>query len=453
MKRQTPIPTQKENMPPQMRGLSSHAAVHNAREHELPTNVSVETQFDHDLSRVSVQPSTPGFGQDNSNVACPLLPQRCPLGGACHTCPPRVQAKIKIGQPGDKYEQEADRVAEQVTTIPESVCFECMDENSQGLQINSLTQESTHQVQRQTSFPPDAKERMEEERVQLKAKSVQMYLEVAPAIEHRLNAMSDSGQKMPSSIRRYMTRRFGANFDDVRVHSDNNAGQISRSLNAEAFTYKNHIYFGDNRLNYSTHSGKKLLAHELTHTLQQQGIQRNIVQRRGGTTVGEFGVHTNAVDQGLIAGHAWLSYTPNAGSMTTYGTWGNRTPIGLHRNLELSYTPAASRTTNIDSTDRSNLTAFVGTNNDWGYINNCASFAARGWYAVTGESLSHTTWSIPNPSALGSGIVAANGGAPTSTMVGEGTGASSSHGSSGSSAGSSGHSSTGLSSGSSSSSL
>jgi hypothetical protein len=51
--------------------------------------------------------------------SCPVFPNRCPFGGACHSCPPRVQAKLTISRPGDKYEQEADRVAEQVMGAPE----------------------------------------------------------------------------------------------------------------------------------------------------------------------------------------------------------------------------------------------------------------------------------------------------------------------------------------------
>ncbi len=54
-----------------------------------------------------------------NSPSCPVFPRRCPFEGACHTCPARVQAKLEIGQPGDKYEQEADRVADQVMRMPE----------------------------------------------------------------------------------------------------------------------------------------------------------------------------------------------------------------------------------------------------------------------------------------------------------------------------------------------
>jgi hypothetical protein len=141
-------------------------------------------------------------------------------------------------------------------------------------------------------------------------------------------------------------------------------------------------------------------------------------------------VKTNVVGGGLTDGHAWLSYTPVGGGETTYGTWGNRNPIGLHRNIETGYSAAASRCTDLDATDKTALDDFASSNNSWGLFNNCASFAARGWLSVTGESIPYTSYGIPNPSALGTGIIAAGG-----TLSATGTGGSSD--SSGSSYGSS----------------
>ena len=182
----------------------------------------------------------------------------------------------------------------------------------------------------------------------------------------------------------------------------------------------------------------ELLAHELTHTLQQSGIQRKSIQRRGGATVGDLAIRTNVIGAGLTAGHAWLSYTPAGGAQTTYGTWGNRAPIGLHRDLELGYPYAASRSTALDATDYTALTTFAAANNAWGYLNNCASFAARGWRAVTGESLPYTnSLGIPNPSSLGTGIVAAGGVLAAAPVGGGSSAGSSGHGSGASSGGSS----------------
>jgi hypothetical protein len=150
------------------------------------------------------------------------------------------------------------------------------------------------------------------------------------------------------------------------------------------------------------------------------------VQRVGGAVVGRLCVRSNVISAGLTAGHAWLSYTPNGGSETTYGTWGNRRPIGLHRDLEVGFGFAASRCTDLDATDKGALDSFAAGNNAWSLLNNCASFAARGWQSVTMESLDYTSMGIPNPSALGAGISAANGGpigvlAPAGAPAGAGS--------------------------------
>lgn len=76
----------------------------------------------HDFGQIRVHPEA----ETTQSVmkACPLglsSPTACPFGGACHTCPATVQAKLAISEPGDKYEQEADRVAEQVMRMPEPV--------------------------------------------------------------------------------------------------------------------------------------------------------------------------------------------------------------------------------------------------------------------------------------------------------------------------------------------
>lgn len=155
-----------------------------------------------------------------------------------------------------------------------------------------------------------------------------------------------------------------------------------------------------------------------------------VIQMRGGETVGRLCVVSNVVSEGLLAGHAWLSYTPTDGSETTYGTWGNRDPIGLHRDLEVGNSYAARRCTDVDAADKTNLDTYASSNNAWSYTNNCASFAARGWLAVTGESLSYTTLGIPNPSALGAGISSAGGELASGESGGSSASSGSSYGSS-----------------------
>ncbi|MFY9269856.1 MAG: DUF4157 domain-containing protein [Candidatus Manganitrophaceae bacterium] len=317
-----------------------------------------------------------------------------------------IQAKLTVSEPGDFHEQEADRVASQVVQQQKT-----LSANRGGAQMTSsepvLLQRTLQRTA--TSFPEDAEEELKIGRqVQRKGDAP---VEADDQLQERLDALAGSGQAMPQGVKREMEASFGASFDRVRIHTDGEAARISRSLHAEAFTYGNDIFFGAGKYEDTTEGGRGLLAHELTHTLQQTGIHLKAIQRRGGATVGQLSINSNVVNAGLTAGHAWLAYTPNAGPMTTYGTWGNRVPIGLHRDIELGYAAAATRTTALDAVDYTALTTFAAANNSWGYINNCASFAARGWQTVTGEALSYTSYGIPNPSALGAGIVAANGGA------------------------------------------
>ncbi len=367
--------------------------------------------------------ATPSFTPVRSGV----LQRKCACGGtpgpsgACAECqrkrlpstPTRVQTRLTVNQPGDRYEQEADAVAKQVVRQQRTA--------RRGEAPQPATFPSALPVQRmiqraETSFPSDAEEKVKEEGVQRKGDTPAA---ATPGLEARLHTLAGSGRPLPETVHGRMEESFGANFEQIRIHDDAEAATLSRSIHAEAFTYGNDIYFGANKFDPATEQGTELLAHELTHTLQQKGIRRKTIQRRGGTKVGELSIRSNVISAGLTAGHAWLAYLPVSGSMTTYGTWGNLTPKGLYRDRELTYTAAAIRTTNLDSTDHTNLTSFAAANADWGYINNCASFAARGWRNVTGESLAYKSGFIPNPSALGAGIVAANGGAtgtlPTTT--------------------------------------
>jgi len=242
MKRQAPIQTQKKVLTPQMRGLSLHTAVHNTPEHEILTNVSMETQFDHDFSRVAVQPLISGFGQDNSNLYGPLSPRRSPFGGACYNCPPRVQAKLIIGQQSDKFEQEADRVAEHVIRMPEpqiqrKMCSSCEEENEDMV----LTK-------------PDGG-------VDARVRAIDN-----PLIQ---DVLSSPGQPLDAAKRSFMESRSGQDFSLVRVHTDGKAAASALAINARAYTVGHNVVFGEGQYQLGTKMGRRLLAHELSHVVQQ----------------------------------------------------------------------------------------------------------------------------------------------------------------------------------------
>lgn len=97
--------------------------------------------------------------------------------------------------------------------------------------------------------------------------------------ENKLAASKGNGDPMSGVLRRQMESSFGADFSGVRLHHDNSAAEMSKSLNAQAFTHGSDIYFNSNKYNVNSTAGKHLLAHELTHTIQQgksPGIQNKL---------------------------------------------------------------------------------------------------------------------------------------------------------------------------------
>src|SRR6185437_2409308 len=93
-----------------------------------------------------------------------------------------------------------------------------------------------------------------------------------------------AGSPLPASVRSHMEPRFGASFDAVRVHTGDAAAQHSSSLDAHAFTVGQHIYFGRDKFQPHSAGGQELIAHELTHTIQQGAAsQRGAVHRSAAT--------------------------------------------------------------------------------------------------------------------------------------------------------------------------
>jgi len=184
-----------------------------------------------------------------------------------------LQAKLRIGQPGDVYEQEADRVADAVMRMPELGVqrqVEPEEEEEEILQTKPLVDQITPVVQRQ----------LEEEEEMLQAKSTENATpEVSNDLESQINAIKGGGQPMAESERAYFEPRFGTDFSQVRLHTDTQADESARAMNARAFTVGQHIVFRKGQYVPGTVSGQHLLAHELVHTVQQTGsLQGMFVQ-------------------------------------------------------------------------------------------------------------------------------------------------------------------------------
>lgn len=103
---------------------------------------------------------------------------------------------------------------------------------------------------------------------------------VSQSVAHRISASRGGGSGLPQPTKSFMESRFGEDFSAVKVHTGPEASQLSRALGANAFTVGSDIFFGANKFEQHTHSGQHLLAHELTHTLQQTGgssVQRKTI--------------------------------------------------------------------------------------------------------------------------------------------------------------------------------
>jgi len=210
-----------------------------------------------------------------------------------------IQAKLTVGEPNDVYEQEADRVAEQVMSMapPATPNIQRQSEEEQEeVQTKPLLETITPIVQRQEALEEDepiqakCESCEEEERVQRSPHGAPL---VQADLENRLNASKRGGSPLPDEVRSYMESRFRANFKDVRVHTDNTAIQMNRELNAQAFTHRQNIYFGAGK----SPGMDALTAHELTHVAQQGAVPS--IQNRFTNGNSEQRIHRNELYGGL----------------------------------------------------------------------------------------------------------------------------------------------------------
>ena|GEM_PF-4330212 len=222
----------------------------------------------------------------------------CPCDGGCPRCAPVIQPKLIIGQPDDKYEQEADRMADEVMRMPEpEVQRQPLEEEEEEIQTKPIAEQITPLVQRQAEeeeeeeelqIQPEEEELLrpkheininhtiqrqeekEEEEEILQTKKVSGKTPgVTSDLESHINSLKGGGQPLSKSERVFFESRFGYNFSQVRVHTDAQAVRNACALNAQAFTVGKDIVFGTGQYMPDTITGKKLLAHELTHVVQQ----------------------------------------------------------------------------------------------------------------------------------------------------------------------------------------
>jgi hypothetical protein len=205
-----------------------------------------------------------------------LLQRKCACGnnamtgGECGECGKKkrlgLQTKLTINEPGDIYEREADRIADQVMATPAHPAVSAAPQR-----IQRFTGQSNGQM------------------------------DAAPASVGQ--ALANPGRPLEPALRLDMEQRFSHDFSRVRVHSDAVAEQSARDVNAKAYTVGHDIVFGAGVETPGTREGKRLIAHELAHVVQQSGsaasarIQRQPEEGRATST--EFRGENRALRDGV----------------------------------------------------------------------------------------------------------------------------------------------------------
>jgi hypothetical protein len=177
-----------------------------------------------------------------------------------------IQTKLTVSHSSDIYEEEADRVADRVmrmavpldSVIPvdskkrdgiDRKCTACKKEDEKELDIS-----------RKASF----------------SSNLGITNEVNTEIS---NVRSNGGSLLDANARHFMESRFGHDFSKVRIHADERAARSARSVNALAYTIGNDIIFGEGQYHSNTIEGRRLLAHELTHVVQQDDFKDSTIKR------------------------------------------------------------------------------------------------------------------------------------------------------------------------------
>ncbi|MEH1782902.1 MAG: DUF4157 domain-containing protein [Nostoc sp.] len=188
-----------------------------------------------------------------------------------------IQAKLTIGEPGDKYEQEADETARLVVQRIHQSQGEKVQRESL-LSDEELQMKPKRRIQRE-SLP------LSEDELQMKPMVQRVAdggMATSPDLETSIQQARGSGQPLADRIKSPMEQAFGADFSGVKVHTDTQADQLNQSIQAKAFTTGQDVFFRQGAYEPGSRGGQELLAHELTHVVQQGGstINHAPIQRK-----------------------------------------------------------------------------------------------------------------------------------------------------------------------------
>jgi hypothetical protein len=203
---------------------------------------------------------------------------------------PPLQAKLTVNQPGDAFEQEADRMADRVTRMPAPAATglrrsdgrtlrRATDDRLRKAEDDKLRKADEDKLRKaeddRLRWADDKLRKAEVDRLRKKERAGDGGA-IGPGLQAAIQSRTAGGQPLSSDVRGQMETGFDADFGKVRVHRDAEAASLSNQLSARAFTYRNHIFFGRDQYQPGDSGGRRLLAHELTHTIQQgHSVQRS----------------------------------------------------------------------------------------------------------------------------------------------------------------------------------
>ena len=182
-------------------------------------------------------------------------------GHSLSASPIRIQPKLTINQPGDVYEQEADAVADRAMRMPDAP--------------PKLSGKVGSTIQRKC-----AKCEKEEKSIQRKETGG---LGGVPAATASYVSGLSGGQPLNAGERSFFEPRIGQDLSRVQLHTDSRAAESAHGINALAYTHGNHIVFGAGQYQSESESSRRLMAHELVHTVQQGNNPTGILQREPAT--------------------------------------------------------------------------------------------------------------------------------------------------------------------------
>jgi hypothetical protein len=220
-----------------------------------------------------------------------------------------IQAKMTIGEPGDQYEQEADQMASQVVNqINQPANIQRQNPEEEELQMKPDNIQRQNPEEEELQMKPDNIQRQEEEELQMKPANIQRQnpeeeelqmkpdniqrqeeeeelqmkpaniqrddrgaMSASPNIEGSIQSQKGKGTSLEPVVQEKMENAFNADFSGVKIHHNQESDHLNQSIQARAFTTGQDLFFRQGAYEPSSRNGQELLAHELTHVVQQNG--------------------------------------------------------------------------------------------------------------------------------------------------------------------------------------